>query len=355
MTIRIRLAILDKDTNYLNRIVTAFTGKYADKLEIYSFTDGEKAMETIAGGRIDVFIVSAEFEIDITVLPKRIGFAYLVDSVHIETHREQRTICKWQKVDLIYKEILSIFSENANFAIGLRSGGEAGTKIVAFLSAAGGVGSSTLAAAFAIRLAKRGQKVLYLNFEEFGMASLFFSGEGQFDFGDVIYAIKSQKSNLALKLESTVKQDVSGVHFYDSSKIALDIREMKDEDYRRLLEELTIAGYKYIVLDTDFSLNKGCLELLKTAHNWVFVSDGTETSNQKLQRAVQALTLLEQREDVAISSRIALMYNKFSSKTGQTVDSLSARVLGGVPKYEQATTSQILSKLQELDVFEKLV
>ena len=35
---KIKLALLDSDQNYLNRIVTAFNIKYADKLEIYSFT-----------------------------------------------------------------------------------------------------------------------------------------------------------------------------------------------------------------------------------------------------------------------------------------------------------------------------
>lgn len=36
---KIKLAILDKDTAYLQRIVSVFNNKYADKLEIYSFTD----------------------------------------------------------------------------------------------------------------------------------------------------------------------------------------------------------------------------------------------------------------------------------------------------------------------------
>ena len=41
---KIKLALLDSDQNYLNRIVTAFNIKYADKLEIYSFTKLESAM-----------------------------------------------------------------------------------------------------------------------------------------------------------------------------------------------------------------------------------------------------------------------------------------------------------------------
>lgn len=36
---RIRLAVLDSDKNYLSRLSTVFMNKYADKIEFYSFTD----------------------------------------------------------------------------------------------------------------------------------------------------------------------------------------------------------------------------------------------------------------------------------------------------------------------------
>lgn len=51
---KIKLALLDSDQNYLNRIVTAFNIKYADKLEIYSFTKLESAMAALEPSRIDV-------------------------------------------------------------------------------------------------------------------------------------------------------------------------------------------------------------------------------------------------------------------------------------------------------------
>lgn len=352
---KIKLAILDSDQNYIERMTSAFTGKYSDKLELYSFSNMAGAMETIAAGRIDVFIANESYDIDVKALPKRIGFAYFVDSMQQETCRGQRTVCKYQKVDLIYKEVLSIFAENNRYAIGLGLRGEGGSKYIAFVSASGGVGSSTMAAAFSVYLAKRGHKVLYLNTEDFGSAESFFSGPGQSDFGDVIYAIKSKKSNLALKLESAVRQDVSGVCYYAPSKVALDLREMDIDDYKQLLEDLAIAGYAYIVLDTDFTLSRECVQLLKAMDNVAFVSDGSAMSNQKFERAFHALSLLEKQEDFALSNRVALIYNKFSSKTGKAVENSYVQVLGGAPKYEQATSSQVLAKLQELSIFEKLL
>ena len=45
---KIKLAILDKDKSYLNRIVTVFEVKYADKFEVYSFTDLSVAIQTLS-------------------------------------------------------------------------------------------------------------------------------------------------------------------------------------------------------------------------------------------------------------------------------------------------------------------
>ncbi len=51
---KIKVAILERDKSYLARIVSAFGTKYADKLEIYSFTDPDIAMSTLSSARIDV-------------------------------------------------------------------------------------------------------------------------------------------------------------------------------------------------------------------------------------------------------------------------------------------------------------
>ena len=51
---KIRLAIVEKDANYLNHIVSAFNMKYADQIETYSFTNLETALQILDEARIDV-------------------------------------------------------------------------------------------------------------------------------------------------------------------------------------------------------------------------------------------------------------------------------------------------------------
>lgn len=352
---KIKLAILERDRSYLTRIASAFGTKYADKLEIYSFTDPEAALNTLSVARIDVLLASDAFEIDVAKLPKRCAFAYLVDSLGIDMLNNQRAICKFQKADQIYRQILSAYTEKAADIIGFIPGSDKGA-IIAFASPAGGVGTSTVAAACALRFAREGKKVLYLNLETFGSADLFFQGEGIFDLSDIIFALKSKKSNIHLKLESSVKKDNRGVYFYSQPKYVLDRLELKEDEILRLLQELKLTGeYDYIILDMDFSLHRGVAEIFRQAQNIVMVSDGSSAGNLKVQRAYEALTAMESNQDAPLTARMNLIYNRFSSKYGQQLEIENLRLLGGVPVYTGGSAEQIMEQMASIDLFGKLV
>jgi len=352
---KIKLAILEKDKSYLMRIVSAFGTKYADKFEIYSFTDQEVALSNLNDAKIDVLVACDGFDVDVTKLPARCGFAYLVDSMDIDMVNNQRAICKFQKVDLIYKQILSVYSEKASSITGFKMNSDEG-KVILFCSPSGGVGCSTAAAACAMHIAAEGRKTLYLNLEQFGSSDMFFSGEGQFDMSDIIFTLKSKKANLHLKLESCVKQDHSGVNFYSAPKVALDMMELSMDEILRLLSEIQLMGeYEYIVIDANFSLDKEMLRLYRKAQEIVLVGDGSALSNCKLRRAYEALNIMEQNADAPLMNRMSFMYNKASSKTGEQIEIQGLRELGGAPKYERATTAQILAQLAPMELFDKIL
>ena len=352
---KIKLAILEKDQSYLSRIVTAFSAKYADNLEIYSFTNQELALSLLEENRTDVLLASDAFEIDTKSLPKRCGFAYFVDSSDVDMLNKQRAICKFQKADLIYKEILSIYSEKAGDVAGLKFD-DGATKVILFSSPCGGTGSSATAAACAMHFAAKGKKTLYLNLEKFGSADTFFCADGAFDMSDIIYALKSKKANLSLKLEGCVKQANNGVYFYSQAKVALDMLELSGEDIIQLLSDLKTTGsYDYIVVDMDFSIDATSVKAYKQAHAVVWVGDGSELSSSKIQRAFTAVSILEQNADAPLTNRLGLIYNKFSNKTGKTVGDIGIREIGGAPRYDHASVEQILNQLSAMEMFEKII
>lgn len=352
---KIKLAILEKDDRYLNRMVSVFGTKYADKLEIYSFTDEKIALSTLNSSRIDMLIASDAFEIDFNMIPKRCGFAYFVDSADVDTVNEKHAICKFQRADLIYKQIISVYSESAGNIARLKIGDES-TKVIIFSSPNGGVGTSSVAAACATHYAISGKKALYLNLEKFGSSDTFFFSEGLFDMSDIIYALKSKKTNLSMKLESCVKQDNNGVHFYSQSKVALDMLELSTDDMIQLISELKLIGmYDYIIVDMDFSMSKDVMKVYKQAHAVVWVGDGSEPSNTKIQRAFNALTIIEQNDELPLTGQLSLIYNRFSNKTGKTVGDIGLRSIGGAPIYMHANAKQVVEQLASMEMFENII
>lgn len=352
---KIKVIILEKDTVYLSRIATAFNIKYADKLEIYSFTEKEIAIEFAAKSKVDVFLANEGIDIETGELPTNCGFAYLVESMEIESIKNEMAICKFQKVELIYKQILSIFSEKVTDITGIHLNDTEEKAVIAFVSASGGTGSSVAAAACAMNFTKKGKKVLYLNLEKYGSADVFFSAEGISNLGDIIYAIKSKKGNLSMKLESTVKQDASGVYFYSPTKVALDFAELTKEEIQKLIKDIKMfGGYDYIILDLDFSLDSGDMKILQGCNKVVFVSDGTEISNLKLSRVMECLNIMEQQSEAKFLMRCYILYNRFSSQTSKVMEIKEVKELGGIKRYEGLTVKQLLQQVADMTVFDRL-
>ena len=350
---KIKLAMLESDSAYLRRVVTMFNSKYAEELEIYSFTDVDAAMACLEEKKIDVFLSSDNFKIDFTLIPKRCGFAYLVESLDISSIDTHKAVCKFQKGELIYKQILSIYSEHIPNISGMPTNENGAMKTIAFCSPCGGVGTSTAAAACAMALANAGQRVLYLNAEIYGDADVFFSCDGQFDFSDVIYAVKSNKTNRAMKLQSTVKQDPTGVYYYSSVKIPLDIMEMGCSDYVTLQSELKALGcYDYVVVDMEFPKSQSAYRFFENCNAIVVVSDGSEMSEMKVAKAIRGVQIIDNQADFAMQPRMWVLRNKVAMNNLQQSE---LRVLGNIPMYQPVSAAQMARQLSLANVFAQLM
>ncbi len=352
---KIRVAILEKDAVYMERFVSSFGSKYADKIEIYSFSDYKLAVSNLENSKIDVFLANDDFNVDINEIPKRCGFGYLVESSDIELLNEQRAICKFQKTDLIYREILNIFSEKESMISGFKINKDGG-KILLFTSVSGGTGTSTLAASCALNFGAMNKKVLYLNLEEFGSSDMFFFSEGQYCMSDIIYNLKSKKSNLPLKIESIIKQDIRNVAFFSQPKTALDLLELDVEDIVLLINTLiSVCRYEYVIVDMPLKIEKKYLDFYRLIDDIIVVGDGSDISNSKISSAYSALQIKEQEWDVSLTKKMVLIYNKFSNKTGNTIDTIDLKNIGGAPYYEHANSQQILTQISGMLMFKTLM
>lgn len=351
--IKIRLAILDSDKDYVNRLGNVLRLKYANEVELYTFTEPALAFETVRKGKINVFLVSDAFHVDPKELPVRCSFAYFVEHPAITEHEGWRAICKNQKTDQIYKQILGLYADISDIHLDI-GGGEC--TVIAVTSASGGVGASTIAAACAMHFAERHKRVLYLNLETLGSADVFFSGEGQATMGNVILSFKSARSAEALQLKSSVKQDKkSGTYFYSAPHDPLHMMDLNTNDIVRLINMLKGSGeYDCLVVDLEFGLTPEKLTILKLAKMILLVGNGTVTSNSKTERAYRALEALDSQSQDPIIRRMYFLYNGVSSTHGLSLNVADLPVLGGARRYAGGDAAQIAQLLAKEQMFEQI-
>lgn len=351
-TMVIKVAMLSENANYIKRMSANFNSLFSDKLELYLFTNQDKALEALSTQKIDVFLSDGGFEIDQQKVPKKCGFAYLTDTPDIDTIRGERTVCKFQKAELIYKEILDIYSENVSEVIGFRTDGSR-ARVILFTSAAGGTGCSTAAAACAGALAAKGKRALYFPLSMFERAEVLFHADGTADFSNVLYALKSKKSNFALKIESCVRRDETGVSFFQSSPSALDMVEFRDEEMKMLMEVLESGGdFDFLILDAPFALEGRVFEMVRKSVQTIFVTNGSLAANDKTIRALEAIRILDEQREDAVMSKVRLLYNGMDEKAVKMPGEWGALVMGQIRRVEsRASVSGILAQTDALTIF----
>lgn len=349
---KIRVAIVDRDENYAKRLISNLQVNYADKVEVYYFSAVESIKEFLTGNHVHVILADAQSGFEQDLIPERTSFAYLVSNHDVEELHGMPAVCKFQKVDLLYKNVLSLFADMEKDMV--VKGGQGDHHVVLFTSAQGGVGTSALAAAYAMHKAGKGERVLYLSLDKMHRAETCFSGEGNMSFSDVIYAIKSKRANLSIKLESCVKKDSTGVDFFDSAKNANDMLDINAEDMEQLWQALS-TNYDYIVVDAALDFSPVCNLLLQDlAKDVIIVDDGSEVGNVKFQRALEVLELMEQGKKGSILSKCRILYNRFHSTTGKMLVDIPIDTVGGIHRIEGASYGQLVKELSGHSVIGEL-
>lgn len=352
---KIKVAIIDTNIEYLKKITKVIENNYADKLQLFCFSNVNIALEGIKANKADIVLVDIDTDIDFKELPNRCGYAYFTDSIDIKTYKDIRCVCKFQKVEHIYKDLLGVYAEKAASSDEQIGNNNFNSKIISFFSVSGGVGGSAMAAAYAKSRVRKGIKTLYINLEKTGNVEIAFQGNGNGDLSDILYSIKSKKSNIRLKLESNVKTTFEGLYFYDSCNTAYDLSELSKDEIKEFFNMLSSSDlFDLVVVDADLDFDEICKEIIKRSKKIILVGNGSEISNAKLAKTITALSIMEEQLDMNIFSRVLMIYNKFRSRTGKVVEDDRVKVIGGVSLYENAEYIQVIEEISKLGVLDEI-
>ena len=345
---RIKLALLDQDNIYLERIVNLLSNKYPGEFQLYTYSEEQLAKKELEKIKVDVILVNEIFNVDKTDIKQQCEFGYLVESNGIENIRGEKAICKYQNIEKIYSDIKDIFSDN-DIALEKKESNGVKTKIFWFTSFSGGTGTTSIAVAMAKKIAEQ-HRVCYLDFEYNGNPEIFFDGEGNSTLSDVVFALKSNRNNTNLKIENSLKKSSSGVYYFGKPNLILDFLEMNDEEKKELIDILCqYCQVEYIIIDLKFDFSKLNQIIWSIADRVVTVSDGSEIANDKFMRSYEAIYAMD--SDEYDLGKLGVIYNKFSNKTSNVVSGIETKEYGGIRKFEHATSNQVIDEIMKMNIF----
>ncbi|QSX04845.1 hypothetical protein JYG23_09025 [Sedimentibacter sp. zth1] len=355
---KIRIAMIDSDKVYANRFFECMNNNFSDKVEIHIFSNEESFKNNEKNKEYEVLLLQEHMLENLEDINKDVVFINLVDTLS-KKEAGQNQIYKYQKISLIYKEILNYYSEKYTI-IKTNLTNNIATRVITFMSCDSSSGTSTLASSFSIKLSKN-FKVLYLDLQSFPTVKCFFEAEGKFNLSDIIYAIKSNNVDISTRIESTVKRDKSDVYFISSCKNSLERNEVTKENIEILINNvLKYINYDYIVIDIDYQINPTCNYLLDISDNIIFSKIPTEQCNTKFSSIVNSINLIQNINDKNYMSKCCIIYNKINDKNtfkdemANAKDMKELTILGYLEEYKNISSKKLAELLSNNPIFDSL-
>lgn len=344
---KVKAAVVSNDAEFIERFARVFQRKYGDKITLLLFSNMSMLKQNLKDHVVDLLMIDQDMEIDKNEIPEGVSVGIFSRISDIEEINGIPAVCKYQKAESLYKGMLSIYAEYApNFRLKRR---DFDARFVLFLSAQGGCGTSSAAAAYAMRRALEKKKVFYLTLERFGSSNLYFNSANSLSLSDIIYSLKSKSSNLLLKLESAVQEDASGVDFLNDCKNPYDMFELQEEETLELLKGIgQVKKYDEIVVDFSSDLWERKIKIMKDyADRIVYISDGSFTGNDKFEKFCQVIKILERQLECDILSKTCLLYNRYSSKSSVQMDKSAVPVIGGIHRIEGVSGRKLAGQIAQ--------
>lgn len=311
--LRLNTVIADSDENYVNRLMKHLIDHHGSKFQVHSFTNKEVFKKYIEENSkiIDVVVTTQEMyfeeldDIGIKLI------CVLDDGKLLKEYTKCEILDKFQLAESIANNVLKKYTEKTDIIITAK--GERDTKTIAVYSPISGSGKTTIAYSIALKLAHSGQRVFYLNFEDNATTEMFFDTKGDEDLSQILFYLKAQVKNLALKIDFIKKEDPNtGINYFNPLKSNLELEEITAKEYAMLLRELkNLSNYDYIIVDLGSGFNEKIAEVLNQVDNIVLTIVNDITLKVKTAGIIKDFEILYERKRTNLYNKIYIIENKF--------------------------------------------
>lgn len=350
---KIKVSVCSDDSLYCEKLVNYFNSHYYDRFQWNIYTQSVYLQQIFQSDAADLILVGEEMEPELQELDEAVResrlWAYLVEDADGQ-EEDDRYMEKYRRADRIYKDLLDLYAKKEHVRYENTSIVSGKTTFIAFVSAGGGIGASTIACAAAKGISRM-EKVLYLNLEDLGSCEMSFKGEGKSGLDELVYAMKSRRNTLGLKIESSVSRDGTGTYFFKECTNPLDLQTLSPEDIKELLKAIEASkAYDKVIIDLGNGLQDKEITVMSMANRVIMVMDHSEIAAFKLQRYLEFVQTVEEVRKVDIISKIQIYFNR-TLKNMQLPEQISQiRVGGAFPLIENGNYAGIIDKISRMEL-----
>lgn len=312
----------------------AYTGRFCQYMNEVS-GHGYEFRPIYDKGLLDHLISAREVEGVLVSDALREEYPLFIGDIHVgylttEPMEEEGEIFRYQS----RREILEVLD-------GLMETEDTSVKLFVFAGASAGCGCSTVAAACAQKMAREEKRVLYINMSSLGDPETIFRGGNPRDFQYLLKELETG-GDLDAAMAAVLNRDTGGVYYYDNISAPLSLMNITKARMEVFLRRLMDSGeFRYIIIDSSFSLNYGLLEACRMAQRVIFVDDGVYTSNQRLHK----IWCLFKNLGNGLCQKSVLLYNKFHEKYGRMYENPELPVAGTIGVLAPAGPSQMAEQM----------
>lgn len=354
---KIKVSVYSDDVLYCEKLVNYFNSHYYDKFQWNVFTQSAYLQQIFQSDSADLILVGGEMKDELEKMDETSGsgqlLAYLVEN-DVEQEEGHWYLEKYRRADQIYRDLLDLYAKKEHTHYKDTSIVSGKTAFIAFVSAGGGIGASTIACAAAKAFSQM-EKVLYLNLENLGSCGMAFAGESRSGFDELVYAVKSRRNTLKLKIESSVSRDETGTYYFKECVNPLDLQTLSPEDIKELLKGIeSLTTYDKVIIDLGNGMQDKEIAVMSMVNRVIMVMDHSEIAAHKLQRYLEFAQAVEEVRKVDIISKIQIYFNK-SLKSMQLPEHISQiRVGGAFPLIKNGDYAGIIDKIATMELLQNI-
>ncbi len=241
-----KFAILDMEEAYACNLMEYLADRQSVPFETLVFGSVEALRAFTEQSALDLLLVSDKMMCDEIRHMNIRRIIVLSEGEILQDHDEYPLVYKYQSSESLVAEVMSCYArqEMAQPAFLAKKN----MTVCAVYSPVGRCGKTCFALTMGQILAQN-RTVLYINMEGYAGFSALLDGRAPSDISDVMYFLRQNRGSVIMKLNSAV-QKMGRLDYLPPAQSPQDLREIRMEEWSRLLEELAAySSYETVILD----------------------------------------------------------------------------------------------------------